>query len=282
VNDRLQLVAGVRVDQNTLVGSRIYPSGRAAAIYQVNDQWTSKVMLNKSTRMPSPLAALNEIWGLGAPGWAGNSPTADKPEELVTLEWGNIVYFDKTRLSLNLYYQQLDNFITWGSPHTNVGDFDGYGAELSFNHELSEGINLWGNVSYVDATFQTSDSFDQAATAKDAHRAIDDSDRLIGAPQLTINTGVDSRISDHILFSTQLRYFTMQPTEVTEDEFRDTNDQLYWDASVLFEDIFRSGLDIRVSGKNLLNNRDAIGGPWLSGRYMPRGATLEIATYLEF
>ena len=282
VNDQLQLVAGVRVDQNTLIGNRIYPSGRAAAIYQVNDQWRSKMMLNKSTRMPSPLAALNEIWGLGAPGWAGNSPTADKPEELVTLEWGNIVYFDKTRLSLNLYYQQLDNFITWGSPHTNVGDFDGYGAELSINHELSEGINLWGNVSYVDATFQTSDSFDQAATAKDAHRAIDDSDRLIGAPQLTINTGVDSRISDHILFSTQLRYFTMQPTEVTDDEFRDTNDQLYWDASVLFEDIFRSGLDIRVSGKNLLDNRDAIGGPWLSGRYMPRGASLEIATYLEF
>ena len=123
--------------------------------------------------------------------------------------------------------------------------------------------------------------------------AIDDSKRLIGGPQLTINAGIDSRISDHILFSTQLRYFTMQPTAVKIGmtaglkprpiiNFKDTDDQLYWDASVLFEDVLRTGLDIRVSGKNLLNNRDAIGGPWLSGRYMPRGATLEIATYLEF
>ena len=299
VNDQLQLVAGVRIDQNTLVGSRIYPSGRAAAIYQVNDQWTSKVMLNKSTRMPSPLAALNEIWGQGAlnsPDWAGASPTADKPEELTTLEWGNIVYFNKTRVSLNLYCQQLDNFITWGSPHTNVGDFEGHGAELSINHELSEGINLWGNVSYVNASFQPSDSFDTDANSVDGHVAIDDSNRLIGGPQLTINAGIDSRISDHILFSTQLRYFTMQPTAekigmtATVDpadsrpilNFKDTDDQLYWDASVLFEDVLRTGLDIRVSGKNLLNNRDAIGGPWLSGHYMPRGATLEIATYLEF
>lgn len=293
VNDQLELVAGLRFDYNTLVNDQVYPSGRAAVIYKATDHWTSKIMLNKSTRMPSPLAALNEIWGLGAPSppvWAGSSPTADKAEELVTLEWGNIVYFDKTRLAINLYYQQLDNFITWGSPHSNVGNYDGWGVELSLNQELTQNISLWGNLSYVDSTFETSDSFDLAANNVDAHQAIDDSDRLIGAPQLTINAGIDTRISDDILFSTQLRYFTMQPTEVTTDggvldenfEFKETNDQFYLDASVLFEDVFRKGLDIRVSGKNLLDNRDPVGGPWLRGSYSPRGTTLEIATYIEF
>jgi outer membrane receptor for ferrienterochelin and colicin len=290
LNEKLQVIAGIRIDQNSLVGNRIYPSGRLATIYQVNDQWTSKMILNKSTRMPSPLAALNQIWGKDAPNspvWAGSSPIAKKPEELITLEWGNIIYLDKTRLSTNVYYQQLDSFITWGSPHTNVGDFTGWGAEVSINHELTQNINLWGNLSYVNATFQTSDSFDTAANNVDAHQAIDNNDHLLGAPQLTINSGVDSRISDHILLSTQLRYFTMQPTELTTDgggtfEFKDTNDKIYWDASVLFEDVFRTNLDIRISAKNLLDNRDPVGGPWLRGRYLPRGTSFEIATYLEF
>lgn len=290
MNDKLELVAGLRVDQNTLVGDAIYPSGRAAAIYHVTDQWTSKVMLNKSTRMPSPLAALNEIWGLDAPAppvWAGSSPIADKPEELITLEWGNIVYFEKTRVALNLYYQQLDNFITWGSPHSNVGDYDGWGIELSLNQEVTKDISLWGNLSYIDSTFETSESFDLAANNTDAHQAIDDAGRLIGAPQLTINAGIDSRLSDHILFSTQVRYFTMQPTEATDDggatfEFEQTSDQYYLDASLLFEDVFRKGLDVRVSAKNILDNRDPVGGPWLRGSYSPRGATLEISTYIEF
>ncbi|MGJ8640706.1 MAG: TonB-dependent receptor plug domain-containing protein [Opitutaceae bacterium] len=290
VNDALEFVGGIRADQNTLVGNRIYFSGRAAAIYHASDQWTSKIMLNKSTRMPSPLAALNEIWGLDAPSppaWAGSSPIADQPEELVTLEWGNIVYFEKTRLALNLYYQQLDNFITWGSPHSNVGDFDGWGIELSLNQEITKDISFWGNLSFIDSTFETSDSFDLAANNTDAHQAIDDSGRLIGAPQLTINAGIDSRLSDHVLFSTQVRYFTMQPTEATNDggttfEFEETSDQFYVDASLLFEDVLREGLDIRVSGKNLLDNRDPVGGPWLRGSYSPRGATLEISTYIEF
>ncbi|MGJ8651181.1 MAG: TonB-dependent receptor plug domain-containing protein [Opitutaceae bacterium] len=290
VNDKLELVAGLRVDHNTLVEKQAYPSGRAAVIYHATDHWTSKVMLNKSTRMPSPLAALNQIWGLDAPSppvWAGSSPIADKPEELVTLEWGNIVYFEKTRVALNLYYQQLDNFITWGSPHSNVGDYDGWGIELSLNQEVTKDISFWGNVSYINSTFETSESFDLAANNTDAHQAIDDSGRLIGAPQLTINAGIDSRLSDHILFSTQVRYFTMQPTETTNDggatfAFEETSDQFYVDASLLFEDVFRKGLDIRVSAKNLLDNRDPVGGPWLRGSYSPRGASLEISTYIEF
>lgn len=290
INDQLELVAGVRFDYNSLVGGRVYPSGRAAAIYQVTDSWTSKLILNKSTRMPSPLAALNEIWGSDAsdsPAWAGYSPVADKPEELVTVEWGNILYIEKTRLALNLYYQQLNNFITWGSPHSNVGDYDGWGLELSVNHEFTENISLWGNLSYVDSTFETSESFDIAANNTDGHQATDDSDRLIGAPQLTINAGIDTRLYDSVLFSTQLRYFSMQPTETTDDggssyEFAETNNQLYWDVSLLIEDVFRDGLDLRFSAKNLLNNRDAVGGPWLRGSYSPRGTTFEISTYLEF
>ncbi len=104
----------------------------------------------------------------------------------------------------------------------------------------------------------------------DSHQAINDDNRLIGSPRITSNIGVDMSLATDIILSTQLRYFTQQPTEVTNDggktfKFEETNNQFYLDSSLMFEDVMFEHLDVRLSGKNLLDNRDSVGGPWLRG-----------------
>ncbi len=291
-NDKWSFVGGVRADRNTILGedSDWYWGGRAAAIFRANDKWTTKWIYNQSVRMPSPLAALNDIWGNdvpSAPSWGSGSPNAEKPEELRTVEWTNIFYHDRGRLSATVYYQELDHFITWGAPHTNVGDYSGYGVELDIQHKCTDTLLLWGNGTYINSEFNTYDSYDAVAQAGDAHRAIDDENRLIGAPSTTINCGFDWDILSNVVFTSALRYFTDQPVEMTNDGgattmFSHINNVFYLDATLLFKDVLRKGWDIQIAGKNILGNDTYVAGPWLTGEYRPRGATLEIRGYLRF
>ncbi|MFC1760803.1 TonB-dependent receptor plug domain-containing protein [Planctomycetota bacterium] len=294
ITDQFKFVAGLRGDYNTLLKDKdnagIHWGGRLAGIYSVLDQWTTKLMFNRAVRMPSPLAAINEIWGIDAPSspsWAAGAPTAQDPEILQTLEWTNIWYPDKTRVSLTAYYQWLEHFITWGSPYTNVGDYEGWGLECDIKHHLTDTLTPWINGSYVSSEFDTYDSFDAVANAGDAHSAVDPDKRLIGAPGITVNTGIDWYMHEHVTLTSQLRYWTDQPVEVTHDGgtttyFTHVTDQFYLDATLLFKNIFREGIDIRVAGTNLLNNRNTVAGPWIIGQYHPCGAAVEVKAYIAF
>jgi outer membrane receptor for ferrienterochelin and colicin len=280
LTDRWRLVGGIRADHNTLLGedSDWYWGGRAAAIFKATDRWTTKWIYNKSVRMPSPLAALNEIWGKGVPGapsWANGSPTAQNPEELLTIEWANI------------YYQDLKEFITWGAPHTNVGDYGGLGFELGVQHQATDTLSLWGNGSYIHSKFETYSSFDTVAQANDAHSSVDGDDRLIGAPSTTINVGADWSVLPKVVFTPAVRYFTDQPVEETYDagtttRFSHVTNMFYVDAGLLFKDVYRKGWDIQIAAKNILDNRRFVAGPWLIGEYRPAGATLELRAFLKF
>ena len=292
LTDRWRLVGGIRADHNTLLGddSGWFWGGRAAAIFKAKDWWTTKWIYNKAVRMPSPLAALNEIWGQDvpdAPTWANGSPNAEHPEELQTVEWANILYFGKTRLSANVYYQDLTNFITWGAPHTNVGDYSGIGLELGVQHQLTDKVSLWGNGTHIHSEFDTYSSFDTVAQANDAHRAVDGDQRLIGAPSTTVNIGADWNILPNVVFTPTIRYFTDQPVEVTYDagattKFSHVNNMVYVDAGLLFRDVGRTGWDLQIAAKNILDNRRLVAGPWLIGEYQPCGATVEVRAYLKF
>ena len=291
-SDRWKFVGGLRADRNTILGedSDFYWGGRAAAIFKANDKWTTKWIYNKTVRMPSPLAALNEIWGKDAPdapSWGSGSPNAKNPEELSTVEWANIFYLDKTRLSATVYYQQLEQFITWGAPHTNVGDYSGWGVELDVQHKVTDKFSLWSNGTYINSEFKTYDSYDAVAQAGDAHRAVDNDNRLIGAPSTVINGGFDWGIGKNTVLTSAVRYFTDQPVEKTYDAgttttFSHVNNMFYIDATLLFKDVFRKGWDIQIAGKNILDNDKFVAGPWLTGEYRPRGASIELRAFWRF
>ena len=59
------------------------------------------------------------------------SNPAQRPEILQTFEWQNILYMDPVRLSVSVYHEDLQDFISWFYPFTNIGNFTGNGAELT-------------------------------------------------------------------------------------------------------------------------------------------------------
>lgn len=278
-NEKLQLVAGLRADDNTIIDKGVYWGGRFAAIYDVSDNWISKAMVNRAVRMPSPLAGLNKVWGSnnpGSPAWATFSPTAQEPETLTTYEWQNIVYFEDTRVSATLYYQDLRDFLTWVAPHSNAGDYSGYGLELDIVHTFSKDLSMWLTASYVDSEFEPFRDF-----GKPEH--IDEDGKIIGAPEIIANVGVDYQINKQLNFNGQLRYFTHQTAYSTKkDRFEELNNRVYLDAAMTYEDLLFDGIDVRLSGQNILNNRKKVATQWTESEYEPRGATYLMTIFAEF
>jgi hypothetical protein len=41
-------------------------------------------------------------------------------------------------------------------------------------------------------------------------------------------------------------------------------------------------MDLRVSGTNILNNRDPVGGQWLGDTYRPMGAAVMVSAFIRF
>jgi outer membrane receptor protein involved in Fe transport len=286
-NDKLKLIAGIRGDDNTIVNERVYWGGRFAAVYDISDKWISKAMVNRAVRMPSPLAALNQVWGTNNPSpptFANTSPTAQKPEKLTTYEWQNIYYFKKTRASATLYYQELEDFITWVAPHTNSGDYSGYGIELDVVHDFNNDLSMWFTGSYINSEFSSFFEIDSDPTViGNEHVQVNSDGEIVGAPIITANLGIDYQINNNINFSGQARYFTSQTAfSLKKSGFEELDDRIYLDAALTYEDVMVNGIDIRFSGQNILNNKSKVATQWSKTQFEPRGATYLITIFTEF
>ncbi|NOG60512.1 MAG: TonB-dependent receptor [Proteobacteria bacterium] len=286
-NDKLKLIAGIRADDNTIVDERIYWGGRFAAIYDISDKWISKAMINRAIRMPSPLAALNQVWGTNNPSpptFANTSPTAQKPEKLTTFEWQNIYYFNKTRASVTLYYQELEDFITWVAPHTNAGDYSGFGLEFDVVHDFNKDLSMWFTGSYIDSEFNSFFNIDSDPTIiGNEHVQVNTDGEIVGAPIITANLGIDYQFNNNINFSGQARYFTSQTAfSLNKASFEELDDRIYLDAALTYEDFIVDGVDLRFSGHNVLNNKSKVATQWSKTQYEPRGATYLITLFSHF
>lgn len=284
--EKIRLFGGLRADYNTLLDDSAYWSGRLGGSYAATENWSTKLFINRSVRMPSPLGALNEIWGLGTPDdpfLNGNlSPTVQEPEILSTIEWANTLHHRHGRVVTTIYYQLLRDFISWGAPYTNVGDYRGWGIELSAEQWITRNLMLWANASHINSTFDPDEQFGGFVGTEDGHEVMDDQDRLLGAPIYTANTGLDWDLTDRVLFSPALRYFARQPIKKTNGSFDEIDHRCYLDATLLLKDLFLPGWDLRLSAKNLLDNRQFVGGAWQEGEYRPRGASFELSTRILF
>jgi len=277
----LKLVEGVRVDQNSrLSGEQWFPGGRSAIIVEPTSSWVSKLIFNRAVRMPSSLAALNQVWGSDhlstSPPWAAFSPNATEPEILSTLELQQIFYLDQVRLAATLYHQDLEDFITWEGPHTNVGNFRGNGVELSVRAPLSKAVTLWANGSWNDSRLHPFRQPPPSGSGAEAHHAyIDPQDRIIGSAQFTANLGLDCKLADHVTFSPAVRYFGRQaavynqPGGATYDGY--IHNRAYLDAAVTWDHVAGRNFDLRASVNNLTNNREPVAAQITETTYRPRG-----------
>lgn len=276
--DKLKLVAGARVDQNTRLPGRWFAGGRAAAIATPADFWVAKLIYNRAVRMPSAVAALNEAWGRDhlatSPSWTRISPQAGNPEVLSTYELQNVVYIDEARLQASVYHQELENFITWFAPHSNVGDFHGNGLELSLQAPLAQSTLLWANASWNDsklALFRL--PLTPAGGIESHHAYTDPGGRIIGSAEYVANLGVERKVLSRLKLAPSLRYFTNQAgLDHGSGQYALIRHRVYLDLGLTWERLWGRSADLRLSGRNLLDDRRPVASQMNGDTYRPRGA----------
>jgi hypothetical protein len=260
--ERLRFTVAARGDRDSILGesNRIWVSPRAAIAWQVTDLWTTKVMYNTATRMPSPWASpLNILDSNPAsrpPSWV-NMP-ADRPERLTAYEWQNILANDILWFSINGYYQQIDDFMTWGRPFTNVGDYRGTGIETSFRALVREGLYTWANASYANPRFTMSK--DQNSLPP-AFRGNMNQDELPWTPRFTLNLGVQAEVGWGTTISPMVRSFFREVVYNTAAPYSPTNPnqevyhRAYLDVTSHTERFAGfPGLDLDITVRNATNN----------------------------
>jgi iron complex outermembrane receptor protein len=289
LSNRLKLVAGARLDHNTrLSGGRWYPAWRAGIITQPTGSWVAKLVSYRAVRMPSPFEALNQVFGTNnpdsmlKPGFANKSPTASRPERLTTVELQNIVYGGPVRASATVYYQDLQDFITWFQPHSNGGDFGGFGAEADL-HASFDRLTVWANAAWNDSRLHLFNpvAFGPVSSKpEDVHAYVNGDERIIGSVRYTANLGLDLAVLRNLQLSPSLRYFTGQaadgfdPNASMGYDALSIDNRLYLDATLSWVDlrpVAGAVVDVRLSVTNLLNDRRPVAAQLFGDVYRPRG-----------
>ncbi|MDO9425137.1 MAG: TonB-dependent receptor [Methylobacter sp.] len=149
-----QLTAGVRFDNYSDFGSTINP--RAALVWDINEQLTSKLLYGKAFRAPN----FSEQGNQNNPVIIGNKQL--KPETINTVEWA-IDYrpFSSLRTAVNVYYYEIKNLIAIPAGSVtfqNSGNQNGYGTELEWNWQATEKWNVMGNYAWQNARNTTNRS----------------------------------------------------------------------------------------------------------------------------
>ncbi|MDE2009262.1 MAG: TonB-dependent receptor plug domain-containing protein [Candidatus Omnitrophica bacterium] len=294
VTDKLRLTEGVRVDTNTELKNRWFVGGQSAAVYQVTDNWVSKVIWDRAVRYPSALAALDTAWGKNGSApvyWAALNSPAQNPETLQTEEFQNIVYVKKARLSLTYYHEQLQDFISWFQPFTNGGNFGGNGVEGDIQMPLTDRLNIWGNISWNDSKLGLFDPKNFGPGNPNGgdeadHADVNTQEHIIGSAEWTANAGVDCKVLDHLNFSPELRYVGNQAGvnyNTTGSSYITIGGRVYLDATLTWYQAFHmKNLNVHLSGDNLTNNREPVAAQFYGDTYHPQGTSFVISADLRF
>jgi hypothetical protein len=201
---------------------------------------------------------------------------------LTAVEWQNIVVLGKTQLALTLYYQHLKDFISWGGPYANVGNFDGEGAELSVTSSPRRYLGLWANMSYAHTHFTETDtgtSFGNVPVASNGQMA--------AVPAITANAGADLDLLRHLDISAAIRYFTLQPTYECNVQdgcatggWGSSNNRIYADLTLRYRGLILSGLDLSAQAYNLFDNTSTVAAQYFQGKYSEQG--IGVAAQLRY
>ena len=145
------LTAGVRYDNYSDFGGTFNP--RAALVWDINKQLTSKILYGKAFRAPN----FSEQFTQNNPVVLGNSHL--KPETINTYEW-SLNYRPVSSLStaVNVYYYEINSLIALVADpikqvneYQNSGNQKGYGSEFEFDWQWSEQWNVKGNYAWQHA-----------------------------------------------------------------------------------------------------------------------------------
>lgn len=201
-------------------------------------------------------------------------PQASDPEILSTYELQNVVYIDEARLQASLYHQELTGFVTWFSPHSNVGNFKGNGAELSLQAPLGARTLLWANATWNDAKLALYRlPLNPAGGVETHHAYTDDSGRIIGSASYLANLGVEREFLGYLRLAPSLRYFTNQAgLDHGTRRYVVIRHRVYLDCALTWSRVWGRNAELRLSGRNILDDRRPVASQMNGDTYRPRGA----------
>jgi len=287
IPNTLQLLAGLRFDENNLREKEMIILPRFSLNWQVNSNLQIKNSYNTGYIRPSV--------GIGFLGQAQFNPQvsafpitgAGESQEVSSFDQQYVMSFDRIKASLNLYYNRIKNpyqvifeddmLASRTVFYTNVNDVETYGAEIELAYLVHSNINVYANVSKVfsaktkdlqghskgydfdlnqENSFWGGPSFGQGAYNPDG--------TMQGFPHLIINTGVNWEIIDGLSSNLHLRFSDeMEVRDVSNNHANFKTDvvkldsQLFVDLNIRYENIAGTDIDASIYAKNLLDNDDA-------------------------
>lgn len=299
--EKFRIVAAIRADRHSVTHpEKVFFSPRIALIYHPTNSIIIKGFINKATKFPNPWESqLNQLWNKDknpSATWA-NSP-AYNPERLLTYEAQFIYFTKKLHVGINGYYQELNDFIAWSSSFTNVGDFKGAGCELDLKYHIDKKNTFWLNGSYQNAKFKEKFSGDHGSIESNTGK-------MNSVPQLILNSGLSIYLGRTVTFTTTGRYFTAQvvknynipeylinggksewdnylATPEANYNWRTINNIFYLDATILWQKTGGKPVDLRISSKNILNNRKRVAMQYANGDFQPEGRYIELSLFIRF
>ncbi|MCX7066856.1 MAG: TonB-dependent receptor [Methylococcales bacterium] len=149
--DNWQLTAGIRYDHYSDFGNTLNP--RAALVWDINKQFTTKLLYGKAFRAPSFSEQANQ----NNPVLLGNKSL--RPETINTIEWA-VDYrpVSSLRTAVNIYYYEIKDLIAAvpdvgksSATFRNSGNQHGYGSEFEWNWQASEQWSISGNYAWQRA-----------------------------------------------------------------------------------------------------------------------------------
>lgn len=152
-----ELTAGLRWDDYSDFDSTINP--RLALVWSTSLKSTTKLLYGRAFRAPS----FAELLVTNNPVSLGNTELAPEVIDTYEISYSTTV-FGSTSLNINAFYYQIDDFITFvpdinmsTSTAQNVGEREGHGLEVESKINITDGISMRANYSYVRAQDKLSD-----------------------------------------------------------------------------------------------------------------------------
>ncbi len=145
LNKRMQLIYGLRADAYSDLDSHLSP--RLGAVYQVAENYTTKLLYGHAFRAPTAIERLGSVQGVEA------NPDIE-PEVIDTLEWVNVFYDKHYTLEATVFGNRWKEGIVLvpSAPplnkYVNTGRNESYGVELSGTQRFEQ-LRLRGSGSFV-------------------------------------------------------------------------------------------------------------------------------------
>ncbi|MFC1765287.1 TonB-dependent receptor plug domain-containing protein [Planctomycetota bacterium] len=203
VTEAFKFVSGTGLDYSDDRGNKnLAFSPRLAGIYNFNSSTIGKLIYNHAFLRPS------------------NFQSGVEAEEMDQVEGILIKNFGKTNVTATAYWQKLKGFISIvsiGTGYQNSGDYTSWGLELEANSEVTENAELWGNLSYVNASAKNFSA--EVINNKTNTMRIDPEGQVLSVPSIQSNLGATFRclnkkafVSPALRFVGETKYRSAPPT----------------------------------------------------------------------